>query len=1241
MSGPPGFATVCARDGLAAVAGLRALAAGQSAPGVVGPYQGAQPAPGTVFVYSGQGSQWPGMARQLMADEPVFAAAVAELEPDFVAQVGFSLQQVIDQGQSVSGDAQVQPVLMGLQLALTELWRSYGVYPDAVIGHSMGEVTAAVVAGALSPAEGLKVISLRSTLMSELAGQGGVGLVEMDAETAQELLAGYPGVEVAGYLSARQTVIAGPPEQVDAVIATVAADNRFARRVNMEVASHTALMDPVLDRLREALADLRAGTPTLPFISTVADTEGEVTLDADYWVANVRQPVRFHQAVTAAGAEHGTFVEVSPHPVLTAAIIETLGTDGHHVIATLSRDGDDTLNFHTNLNATHTAHPPETEHRPEPHQQLPTTPWHHEHFWAKARLRANGTGSAPRPGTLLGEHIAVAGTPPAHLWQARLVPAAKPYPGFHRFNGVELVPLSVLLHTLSVAAAECGAPKVSDVRFEYPIILDTPRVIQVFATEGSIAVSSSPAADAAAGKWVRHLTARLNHLPDDGATPGPDGVGGVQTDLDAETIEHRYREWGIEGHAFAWTVESCRTAPGELHAVISSPESATPVVLLDAAANVARMVDRDDPRLLVPTGVDGVRVAACETGGRGSIEVTRRSGEDFVLDIVARAPDGTELAVVTGLRYADMESGPVAVADPQSVAHILEWKPWDTGDVPAGAGSVAVVGNSEAAGALRDGLSAAGHTTAAVDDARFVVYVANPGTPGDDLDCAVAMTAEVGDLVRRLTDREPRNPGTLWILTAGVRDGDGDAALRQSPLWGIAGVIGAEQPQIWGALVDISAGQSMTDTAPVLAGVLAASAKSVLSLRDGRLFVSDLAALPGAPTREALRCRPDAAYLVTGGMGVLGLLTADWLADRGARRLVLAGRTPLPPRREWDSRESSDLSHRIAAIRALEQRGVSVETVALDIGSADAVAAWLARRDTDGDAPIRGIVHAAGMTEAQLVTDLEIPRIEQTMWPKVAGARVLHEAFPPGSVDFFYLTASAGAVFGIPGQGAYAAANAYLDCLARVRHQRGCQTVSLDWVAWQGLGFGADAEIVVDELARLGSRPVVPAEAFGAWELVSRYDVAQAVMIPQPASAGGPSAGDGDARGAAPARDWSQLAPEELRTELTNGLRTILAAELRLGEDEVDPDRPFAEMGLNSVMAMAIRREVEGLVGLELSATMLFNHPTMTSFVGYLARTLVPGDEPEEAADTADDSAGGVLDSLFDSVESAGTESRI
>jgi phthiocerol/phenolphthiocerol synthesis type-I polyketide synthase A len=225
----------------------------------------------------------------------------------------------------------------------------------------------------------------------------------------------------------------------------------------------------------------------------------------------------------------------------------------------------------------------------------------------------------------------------------------------------------------------------------------------------------------------------------------------------------------------------------------------------------------------------------------------------------------------------------------------------------------------DAAGALRDGLVAAGYTSAGVDDARCVVYIADPepNIAGEsDTDCAVRLTADIAGLVRRLAKR----PGAvaLWIVTRGVRECASDAALRQSSLWGLAGVVRAEQPDIWGGLIDLpdEPAALIAEHAPALAPVLVGPVRSILAVRDGAVFAPVISPVLGEPVREPLRCRPDAAYLITGGLGALGLLMADWLADLGARRLVLAGRSGLPPRRDWDS-ESNDpaVRQRIAAVR--------------------------------------------------------------------------------------------------------------------------------------------------------------------------------------------------------------------------------------------------------------------------------------------------------------------------------------
>ncbi|MCB0939939.1 MAG: acyltransferase domain-containing protein [Mycobacterium sp.] len=974
------FATVAARDRDQAVAGLRALAAGRSGVGVVGPHSGACGS-GTVFVYSGQGSQWAGMGRQLLADEPAFAAAVDELEPVFVAEVGFSLHDVLAEGRPVEGSVRVQSVIAGVQLALTALWRSYGVQPDAVIGHSMGEVSAAVVAGALTPAEGLRVIATRARLMAGLADKGAVGLVELPADEAEALIAGYPGVSVSVYSSPRQTVVAGPTDAVEAVLAAAGERNVFARRVNMEVASHTAMMDPIVGQLRTELADLLPGFPTVPVIVTTAGREDMPTFDADHWCDNVRNPVRFAQAVANAAEQHTTFIEISPHPVLTHAIDDIVSPAHHHGIGTLQRDTDDTVTFHTNLNAAHTKHPPRTVHLPEPHPQLPSAPWQHSDHWFTTTQR-------------------------------RMVSTAAP---------------------------------------------------------------SQPRAD----------------------------TGPRQTDA------HRF------AHRIAW-------------------------------------LPRED---------------------------------------VAAPPDSATIAVV----------GPDLAADTR-VGQLL-------GD--------------------------RGHRSADLDDAELVLYVAdNP--PGADFDAAVRLCADVTALAKRLTERSDRRPATLWVLTRGVLEGE-PSSLPQSSLWGLANVIAAEQPQIWGALMDVDGAAEPEQWVPAVAGQLGAPSKPVLVLRAGEVRAAELAPLEAAAVRPALHCRRDAAYLVTGGLGAIGLATANWLADLGARRIVLAGRTALPPRRQWGTVTNPVDAARIAGIRDLENRGVAIELATLDVAAPGAVRDLLERRDDSGAPPVRGVVHAAGITGDRLLTDLDESSLRAVLAPKIAGAAALHEAFPADAVDFLFLTASAATVFGVPGQASYAAANAYLDALARSRQRAGGLTQSIDWVAWRDMGFGADAALVVAELERLGSRPVEADEAFAAWEHIATLDVAQAVVIP---------VADGDIPGGARhlggGRDWSQLSPDEVYLEVSEGLRAILARELRIAEPDLPLDRPFIELGLNSIMAMSIRREAEQLVGMELSATMLWNHPTVSALATFLTGKLGPQSDPSTSSEPAPaaESGLGVLDNLFDSVE-AGVDAAV
>ena len=285
---------------------------------------------GPVWVFSGQGSQWAGMGAALLATEPVFAATVAEVEPLIVRESGFSVTEAMTAPETVTGIDRVQPVLFTMQVALAATMRSYGARPGAVIGHSLGEVAAAVVSEALSLEDGVRVICRRSRLMSRISGAGAMASVELPAgQVLSELAAqGVTDVGLSVVSSPKSTVIGGATQTVRDLVASWEQRGVMAREVAVDVASHSAQVEPILDDLAEVLAELNPATPKVPYYSaTLYDPRDEPLLDADYWVDNLRHTVRFAAAVQAALEDgHRVFAELSPHPLLTHAVGQTAGS---------------------------------------------------------------------------------------------------------------------------------------------------------------------------------------------------------------------------------------------------------------------------------------------------------------------------------------------------------------------------------------------------------------------------------------------------------------------------------------------------------------------------------------------------------------------------------------------------------------------------------------------------------------------------------------------------------------------------------------------------------------------------------------------------------------------------------------------------------------------------------------------------------------------------------------------------
>jgi phthiocerol/phenolphthiocerol synthesis type-I polyketide synthase D len=1259
------FATVCARDRAQAVAGLRALAAGESAAGVVEPRDRPHGS-GTVFVYSGQGSQWAGMGQRLLADEPAFAAAIDALEPAFVAQTGFSLQQVLAAGEPVVGIERIQPVLVGMQLALTALWRSYGVEPDAVIGHSMGEVTAAVVAGALSPAEGLRVIATRSRLMSRLSGQGAMALLELEAEATETLIDDYPEVTLAVYAAPQQTVIAGPPEQVDAVIAVVEARGRLARRIEVDVASHHPTVDPILPELRSALADLAPVAPKIPLISTTGHAGGEApTFSADYWVANLRNPVRFSQAVAAAAEKYATFVEVSPHPLLTYAIGDTLAatssTDRFTVTSAMKRGEDETLSVHTQL-ATLGVTAPKTDGRRR--VDVPSSPWLHSKYWIEKKSVGQ---RLPDVHPLLGVHVEMP-SGREHVWQADIETESMPWLADHTVHGQAVMSTTGFVEMALAAGCQAldlpvQAVQVNALEIEQTLVLeDQTRVTtQLFQSVDGNRIEIH--ASSAGGNWSRYAVASVEVTHQDAPAGQRDVEPGTEIVLPGEAADHP--KYCIH--------------PALLEAALQQLAAAAPAESPDGSTDTSYL----------PVSVATIRVfGPIRRRARCHADLVEQEPGDYRGRIILTDDTGTPTAELTGI-----ELRPV---DPRTVPLPLEQKIFDTvwvqsstpetgsasDPVPAGSWLLLADADSEEKALAAQLATRLGSPTRRViseellDESAvleaFAKTAANPEFPpvgiivflgtrsfdGTDADGALrraheliwAISAAAHAAVDGWKGKSPR----LWLVTGNglsVHDDEpGDPAIgalkgliRNWRFPGEAARVLAGEPDLGATLVDLGAADDVI--ASLMTELESPAGDDVIAWRQDRRYVERLSrATLDASHRDAV-IRPDGSYIVTGGLGGLGTVVTRWLVERGAGRLVLNGRTDPSDAQRKDLADLAD--------------GTEIVFVSGDIASPGVAERLVAAAEETGH-PLRGVVHAAGVTGDGLVTALTREGMERVWAPKVAGALRLHAATATRELDWWVGFSSMATLLGLPGQLAYATANAWLDALMAWRRASGLPATAINWGQWSDVGMsraltysvldpitpdeGIEAlqALVGGNLTRVGvgrlrlDRAVAATPEFrelGYFQsVVEEFDIS---------SVDHRSAVDDGDRSDVSVPDWSQLSAEKRLSELEIRLRTILARELRMSASAVNVDQPFPELGLDSMMAMTVLRETQKLVGIDLSANMLFNHPTISSLAAYLAELLAPQQVPQEGtADLTLDSASSVLDELFDHVESASAGSE-
>ncbi|MFI0349050.1 type I polyketide synthase [Actinomadura sp. 9N407] len=666
---------------------LGRFAEGRAAAGVAaGEVLRGTPSPSPVWVFSGHGSQWVGMGRDLLSSEPLLARTLDELEPIYLKEMGFAPRRALMEDDLEDVD-RVQAMIFAMQVGLARVWRGYGVRPAAIIGHSVGEVAAAVVAGMLTLPDAARLICRRSLLLRRVAGKGAMAMVNLPFDEVEARLAERLDVGPAIAAAPGSTVLSGTICAMEHVVERFRSEGLVVRRVDSDVAFHSADMDGLMSDLVDAVTEIRPRPPTVPVFGTaLEDPRDGAPRDGAYWAANLRNPVRFAAAVAAAMKDgHRLFLEVSPHPVVAHSIMKTLEAGGvpDGVVAhTLRRERSERETLLGNLGMLHCHGAPVDWSVLQPEgdlAELPTMAWQHRRYWVEETpaVQAARQGHDVESHDLLGGRVAVQGASPVALWQTRLDRESRPYPGGHAVLGAEVVPAAVLLTTFLGARWESPrAAALADVSLRVPLAVTAPRDVQVVRQDGSLRLSSRLAGRPDDGAWLVHATAEAVDPPDAGGLLDEAALrASCPEAVDPGAVLERLTAIDVDGLGFPWRVtEAWRSARTLLARIVADPEgemsAATWGSLLDGALSAAPVIFPGGPLLRMPGRFREV-VAYGPPPDEALVAVRLvegEAGEDVVVDVRIAAPDGVVAASLSGVRFGVVRRAVTAEFGPEDDA---------------------------------------------------------------------------------------------------------------------------------------------------------------------------------------------------------------------------------------------------------------------------------------------------------------------------------------------------------------------------------------------------------------------------------------------------------------------------------------------------------------------------------------------------------------------------------------------
>lgn len=1189
------------------------------------------------FVFPGQGAQYAGMARDLASRFPAFAASIERSSLLCAEWLGASLLDIVDRSDLLEQTRFAQPALIAVQIALLDLLGSLDVRADMFVGHSVGEIAAAFAAGALDRGSALRLACERGRALETPLASGAMLAVKTDPERLAQLIAPETALSIAAYNGPDSAVVSGPSVEVRAFAERLRGLGVACRLLPVRYAFHTLALAPAAQAFADGLDWLSATQPQRPLFSTVTGERLREAPDAAHWGLGAPRPVLFANAIEAMASEGlDLLIEIAPREVLAPSLGWVRAAGARVDSLALVRQDSPGRSVLRALGELYRRNRPISLQalfpQPAARTGLPTYAWDRSANLRARRLAQQTAPSNPtlEVGSLLGRRLTPLHDTPIHLWRCEITHQAFAWLFDHDVAGGAVLPAAAAIEMMTHAARLGGhGAGLEDFAVTAPVRLvrgQTTTVVVKVQSAGSVGSVELSAKGEGAADWVVCATARVSIADVNPSRPAaaPTGFEPVEPSRLYEDLRSLGLRYGAAFRAIAALQRGPDEAFGELEVDQAGlDEEARRIVALDCAFQAiaaAAPAAAQSAAIWTPHGAS--RVTAGPGGSprfvRAKLAPVAPEGER-IADVVVLGADHQVVLAVDGVRLSGRSTRRSDVSS--CWLYDDRWLPleFEATAGPGGGRWVLLAGQDvAAANQLAAALEARGDHVevvsmpAAADGPRLEhagrILDALSGPTSDrlgvvclwpldelavaphDQDCVPKAADDIRELLRlsaRLVEA-----GRLWLVTAGAQDVGADQVVvrpRQSPIWGLGYAAAFELPQLRCARLDIDPVPAAAHW-PLIARLLGSgTAEDQFAVRGTDCFVRRIVERP-PPTAAAHEAKAG-AYLITGGFGALGLQLARSLVARGARRLILVGR-----------RGPDDEARAILA--SLESQGATIVQVLADVGEAAAFET-VVRQAKATPGGVRGIFHAAGVLRDAPVMTIEPADLERVMRAKVRGAWALHQLSLECGCEVFCLFSSAAAALGSIGQGAYMAANAYLQGLAAARRRAGLPATCIDWGPWARAGMAAEALQAGRGASVAGVAGIDPNEgvetmlrlvAEGATRtVVLPYDLRDLIHL-YPAKSGlalFDQLRGGDARHPASRADDAP-APRPSLSEPFVAPRTPLELliagiwQRALGLEAVGARDPFFELGGDSVFASQILLQIERRLDVSLSTEEAF-----------------------------------------------------